>query len=287
VARTTLKNIPSLTEIAAVENTGGIPRDLWENELELSVDEALRCIEDPQQMRAWIASRTGRQLDVLCRILELDGATRIKDKRASLARYNGQLIPFYLTDRFSRRKGTFAIADLAASVLPDDVIDLCRGKHEDTFDTKALLYAMLHASPENLKKLFHLDKIHKSGFARMSLKQKGRQPDITFEEFLQPKKAQQVLEAFERQKRDQRQSQLKKRLCQYLCKLSEGIVALPCLRRLAVGLTGCLGQRHGLTQPLLVFLNRLAALVRSRTDANTDSIGLVVRKCCQCASGNR
>ncbi len=184
-------------------------RDLWENELELSVDEALRRIEEPGAVKAWIAKLTGRQLEVLCRALHFTSATRIKDKRESLARCNGQLIPFYLTDQFSRRKGSFAITDLAATVLPEDMIDLCRSKDDETFDTKALLYAMQHADPENLKRLFHLDKIHKSGFARMALKQKLRQPDTSFEHFLQRKKVQQVLEAFDRQKRDQRQSQLK------------------------------------------------------------------------------
>jgi site-specific DNA recombinase len=38
--------------------------------------------------------------------------------------------------------------------------------------------------------------------------------------------------------------------------------------------------------PLFVFLNRLAALVRSRTPANGDSMTFVVRRCDQCASGN-
>ncbi len=33
-------------------------------------------------------------------------------------------------------------------------------------------------------------------------------------------------------------------------------------------------------------LNRLAAVVRSRTAANGDSIGFVVRRCFQCAFGN-
>lgn len=209
MASTSSVSTSSTDQPSASNGAVSIVRDLWENELELSVDDALRRIEEPGAMQAWIAGLTGRQLDVLCRILHFTDATRIADKRASLASCNGELIPFYLTDQFSRRKGSFAITDLAATVLPADVIDRCRCKDDETFDTKALLYAMLHADPENLKRLFHLDKIHKSGFARMALKQKVRQPDTSFEQFLQRKKVQQVLEAFDRQKRDQRQSQLK------------------------------------------------------------------------------
>lgn len=197
------------TDAATLNGPGAATRDFWENELELSVTGALRQAEDPQELKAWIASRTGRQLEVLCQVLGLTDCTRIKDKRAALAGCDGQLIPFYLTDHFSRRKSKFAVADLAASVLDAGTIDSCRGKDGETFDIKALLYALLDASPDHLKTLFHLDKIHKSGFARMALKQKVRRPAATFEEFLKPRKAKQVLETFDRQKRDRRQSQLK------------------------------------------------------------------------------
>jgi hypothetical protein len=184
-------------------------REFWENELEMSIDGALSRLDHPDEISGWVATRTGRQLDVLCRVLDLSDATRIKDKRAALAGCNGQLTPFYLTDQFARRKGRFAVADLAASLLPADVVELCRGKEEETYDTKALLYALLRVDPEHFKTLFHLDKIHKSGFARMTLKQKVRQPDTPFEKFLTRKQAAQVLKSFDRQKRDQRESQLK------------------------------------------------------------------------------
>lgn len=195
--------------MAQAQIVESVDLDLWENELEVSIDGDLRRLEGTEVMKAWVESRTGRQLDVLCRALELTDAARIKDKRAALAGCDGQLTPFYLTDLFARRKGKFAVADLAASVLPPEIIDLCRCRDGESFDTKALLYALLHASPEHLKTLFHLDKIHKSGFARMSLKQKVRRPKTSFEEFLKFKMAQTVLATFDKQKRDQRSSQMK------------------------------------------------------------------------------
>lgn len=184
-------------------------QEFWENELELSINGVLRRLEDPDELQAWIGSRTGRQLDVLCHALNLAKDTRVKDKRAALATSNGQLTSFYLTDYFARRKGHFAIADFATAVLDRGVIALCRGKDGETLDTRALLYALLDADPEYLRTLFHLEKIHKSGFARMELKQKVRQPDTPFETFLTTQQAEQVLKEFDRQKRDQRQCQLK------------------------------------------------------------------------------
>lgn len=186
-----------------------ISRDFWENELELSINGLIPLTESPRAISKWIASRTGRQLNILCRSLEVSGAARMKDQRAALVGCNGQLAAYYLVDHFARRKGKFAIEDFAISVLDPGIINLCRCRDEDALDSKALLYALLHASPDNLKAVFYLDKIHKSGFARMALKQKVRQPETKFEDFLKLERAQEVLEHFDRKKRDHRQSQLK------------------------------------------------------------------------------
>jgi len=184
-------------------------RVFWENELELNIDDALLHAQSPDEMRTWVLSRTGRQVGVLCRALGITDATRLKDRKSALARCNGQLVPFYLVDIFASRKGEFATLDLAQAKLSEDAIKPCLRDGEESCDKKALLYALFHDSPEHLKTLFHLDKIHKSSFARMVLRQKARQPDQKFVDFLTTKKAKEVLEAFDRQKRDRRHSQLK------------------------------------------------------------------------------
>lgn len=190
-------------------NNGAVNRDLWENELELNIDEALLRAQDAEEMKGWVQSRTGRQADVLCRAMGIADATRLKDRRAALAQCNGQLTPYYLIDEFAHRKGEFAVADLAAEKLPDRLINLCRGEDAEAFDKRALLYALFHTNPEHLKTLFHLDKIHKSGFARMTLKQKVRQPEKKFADFLTTPLARELLDAFDQKKRDRRQSKLK------------------------------------------------------------------------------
>jgi len=192
-----------------VDKKDGINREFWESELELSIDEPLARARDPDHRKAWIDSRTGRQINVLCRCLGVAATPKPRARKASLQDGDGDLVAYYLVDCFARHKGKFAITDLALAVLDGEVLELCQGKDEDTFDTRALLFALYHANPDNLRLLFHLDKIHKSGFARMALKQKVRKPKESFEDFLQPKKAAEVLHAFDRAKRDNRPSQLK------------------------------------------------------------------------------
>jgi hypothetical protein len=190
-------------------NPGAVNRDLWESELELNIDDSLLRVQDPEQMKAWVHARTGRQADILCLAMGITDATRLKDQRSALAQCNGQLASFYLIDQFAHGKGEFAALDLARAKLAERVVKTCLSEDEDTCDKKALLYALFHASPDHLKTLFHLDKIHKRGFARMVLKQKVRQPDTKFVDFLTTKKGKEVIEACDRKKRDRRPSQLK------------------------------------------------------------------------------
>lgn len=197
-----------MTESAASADAV-LNRDLWENELELSIDDALLRAQDPQHMRGWVQGRTGRQVSVLCQALGVTEPTSLRDRKLALGRCNGELVPFYLVDLFACRKGQFATLDLARAKLSEDAIKPCLCDDEESCDKKALLYALYQDNPEHLKSLFHLDKIHKSGFARMILRQKVRQPDTKFVDFLTARKGAEVLSAFDRQRRDRRRSQLK------------------------------------------------------------------------------
>lgn len=198
-----------MADASVIDNPESVTRELWENELEVNIEEPLLRARDPDHMRDWVQSRTGRQADMLCRAMGITDATRLKERRSALASCNGQLVPYYLVDQFAHGKGEFAALDLAKSKLSDATIKACLCEDEETCDKKALLYALYHDSPDHLKTLFHLDKIHKRGFARMVLKQKVRQPDTKFVSFLTTKKAKDVLEAFDKSRRDRRQSQLK------------------------------------------------------------------------------
>ena len=92
--------------------------------------------------------------------------------------------------------------------LTQDSLKACRIK-DDEFDKTALLFAMFHRRPEDLRVVFHLDKIHKSGFARMKLRETARRRRESFQEFLQPDIVTRTLADFDAAKRDGRTSEFK------------------------------------------------------------------------------
>jgi hypothetical protein len=198
----------TLTETTSVSTPAtDMDRSFWEDELETSLQKPLADAGNSRRMAAWVNKLSPRQRAVLCESLGVE-AKKVKDQRAALKACNGELTPFYLVDQFAYRKSKFAVADLATKVLTPEQLDACRVK-DDEYDVKALLYALYDNDPDNLRMVFHLDKIHKSGFARMTLDKPPRQPDQTFEEFLTTDRAREMLANFDAAKRDRRHSELK------------------------------------------------------------------------------
>jgi hypothetical protein len=190
------------------QELAGPPRTFWEDDLELGMENILTLAHAAGFMEDWIAHRTGRQLNVLFDCLGLVANQSARRKKQVLRPDDAGLQPFVLVEQFAKFKSKVAVADLAQERLPQGVLDVCRIGAED-FDKVALLFAMYHRRWQDLRLVFHLDKVDKTGFARMALKQKVRQPTTSFEDFLQPEKASEVIEAFDQTKRDHRPSQLK------------------------------------------------------------------------------
>jgi len=175
----------------------------------MCLDPWLKLAEDKAYIRNWVKGLTKRQLRVLCSNLGLDGDAKIKDQRDALISCDGQLTRFFLVDRFAYRRSKFATSDYAASVLPAGVIEACRSG-EDNYDTLALLFALFQLDPEHMRTVFHLEKVHSTGFARMKLKGNARKPNnATFEEFLTPEVIVRVLTQFDATRRDGRSSEFK------------------------------------------------------------------------------
>ncbi len=193
---------------AGASGDDGVDREFWENELETSLQRPLAEAGNPRRMAGWVKKLSPRQRAVLCAGLGLE-AEKAKEQRTALQGCNGGLTPFYLIDQFAYRKSKFAVADLAARVLPQDQMEACRLKGDD-YDVRALLYALYVADPDYLRMVFHLDKIHKSGFARMTLDKPPRQPQQTFEEFLTDAQARKVLAEFDAAKGNRGHSELKR-----------------------------------------------------------------------------
>jgi hypothetical protein len=183
-------------------------REFWENDLETGLDPWLGLVSDRNYMRGWAEDLTKRQLQVLCESLGLDGGGRLQDQRDAVLGCDGQLTPYFLVDRFSYRRSKFATVDYAAAVLPAKVVEDCRAG-ENGFDTLALLFALYRNDPAHLRTIYHLERIHSTGFARMKLKGNARRPEKSFAEFLTPKVVERALVEFDRDENDGRTSEFK------------------------------------------------------------------------------
>ena len=195
--------------LEALEEAGSAVRAFWEDDLEMTLEGILACVRENGAMDEWVGKRTGRQVNVLCANLSADGNGSVREKK-NLLRSTGHddLVPYLLVDQFSKFKSKVATIEFAKGVLTEDDLKTCHIK-EDEFDKTALLFAIFHQEPTDLRLVFHLDKIHKSGFARMKLRETARRRQESFEDFLQPDTVTGTLADFDAAKRDGRTSEFK------------------------------------------------------------------------------
>ena len=186
----------------------GPRRTFWENDLEMALEPVLERAGRDGFRDEWVRRRTGRQVDVLCMSLGLDGTGSVRRKKDGLRSCGDDLMPYVFVDQFAKYKSKIATIDFARGVLGDDVLEVCRKSDED-FDTTALLFAVYARNWLDLRLVFHLDKIHKSGFARMRLRDTVRRPRLSFAEFLQPDTAKEVLNGFDEARGDGRDGEFK------------------------------------------------------------------------------
>ena len=195
--------------MASLEEAGSAAREFWEDDLEMALDPILARVRENGVMDEWVGGRTGRQASVLCANLSIGGDGSVRERKNDLRAIGGDdLMPYLLVDQFSKFKSKIATIEFAKEVLTEGSLNTCRIK-DDVFDKTALLFAMYHRRPEDLRVVFHLDKIHKSGFARMTLGETTRRRRESFEDFLQPEVVKGTLADFDVAKRDGRTSEFK------------------------------------------------------------------------------
>ena len=195
--------------VKSLEKAGAPARDFWENDLEMAIANVLARSSEDGFLDEWIKKRNGRQLSVLCENLGFDDEISVRQRKDALRiSGNGVLLPYLLVEQFAKYKSKVAVFDFAKSVLKEEVLDLCRVE-EDDFDKIVLLYSIYYRNSDDLRLVYHLDKIHKSGFARMKIKDKIRRPKQSFREFLQPEAVKKILAAFDKKKGDGRVSEYK------------------------------------------------------------------------------
>ncbi len=141
--------------------------EFWENELEMGLEPILPVIKEPGYMEAWLSRLTGRQVNVLRSIIGASGKASARKGKDDLRSFPDELIPYVLVDNFAKYKSKAAVFDFAKGTLKQEILDTCEVK-DGEYDKTALLFALYHLTPKNLRLIFHLDKVHKTGFARMN-----------------------------------------------------------------------------------------------------------------------
>jgi hypothetical protein len=215
--------------VARLEGLGVPGRKFWEDDLEMPREPVLRRIEENGGVSGWVAKRTGYQLQVLARQFEIDGDCSTRALRPTVVERADELLGYVLVSAFAKGKSKVAILGLSKERLPEEVLAICRKPRpsngapapeptddkdadeeaEEEYDTLALVFALYAAAPENLRRLFHSDKIQKTGFARMELATKARRPESSLAKVLEHAPLTRILQAFDRRKDDGRWSELK------------------------------------------------------------------------------
>ena len=194
--------------LTMMEEIGAPGRDFWEQELEIPAGQIAVEAARPGYLTRWVAGRTGRQAQLLRRLLAFGGIKPALDPTPAVHGYVA-VLPYLLVYEFAKYKSPAAIAEHAQRVLPEDLLELCR-KQTGDFDKLALSFALYHHDPAELSLILCLDKVYKCGFARMRLVENLRRPTPSFTEFLSPAVAADVLSAFDRSQADHRTSELKR-----------------------------------------------------------------------------
>lgn len=169
-------------------------------------------IEDaraPGFFSAWLKQRNARQVGVLSYLLNISPEISARERRKALLEHETELLPFVPAAEFAMRKSMHATLDVASRCLSVEELDIACDSH-DKYDTTALIFAILYRSWGELETVFHLDKLHKVGFARMRLSKPPRRPPNKFSEFLKSGALRALLERFDAEQRDRHVSELLK-----------------------------------------------------------------------------
>jgi len=185
-----------------------ISSDYWENDLQMSTEPWLPRCADGTFMCSWIDGLSRRRLTVLRSLLGRNGGATLAEQREDLRAVRAEVATFYPVERFAFKRSKFATLDYARAVLDEGILEMCR-INETEYDTTSLLFALFRTDPKHLITVFHLEKVHTNGFARMKLKGDARAPLEPFKRFLTPEVVRGMLADFDAKCRDGRVSEFK------------------------------------------------------------------------------
>ena len=177
--------------------------------MEIPASRLLGIAKNPGFIRSWIKRRTPRQVMMLRSLLELPTETSVRERRIGLQELSSKLGRFVLAAEFAQRKSMHATLDVAKQNVSEADIAFAY-RPEGGYDTAALVFAILHRAWPELEKVFHLDKLHKVGFARMRLAKPPRRPERKLKEFLNSGELLSILKHYDAAQNDRHRSDLQR-----------------------------------------------------------------------------
>ncbi|MFJ5423241.1 hypothetical protein ACIPNH_00775, partial [Wolbachia endosymbiont of Drosophila barbarae] len=170
--------------------------EFWESSLEMPVSFLLKDFQNPSLRESWLDSLSGRQLSVifnhyfqnkqnrqLFKDYEKCDDISTRQKRKMLIKISESLFDYYLVNRFSRTKSETTIAEVAQSVLGQDLLKSFLLQN-NKYDKKSLLFTLFITNRNLLKQIFCFNQVQKKGFLPFILKNPPRQKATSFKDFL-------------------------------------------------------------------------------------------------------
>lgn len=183
-------------------------RDFWENRLEAGTEVPVKDFARDDYMEKWVEALSPRCRAVLVENFGIEDGLGLKEVRAAILDERASLLPFLLVDTAAQGKRTYAIVEVAKARLAPAVVAACQtGSGEvEKYDRRALMWLLYLDDPKNLELVFHLDRTQRKGFARMVLPEPPDGNGTDPAAFFSTATIQEVLDAYEKEKDNIRQS---------------------------------------------------------------------------------
>lgn len=186
-------------------STNGIDTDFWGNRLEVNTELVLQRHADHVHFEGWIDGLPQRPRVLAAQHLGISPDLGVKKTRQALLERRDDLVGMMLVEAATAGKRTYAITEVAKARLSAEVVEQCLVSGEK-YDRLAIMWLLYLDDPANLELVFRLDQVQRKGFARMVLDKMPDAPPAGASAFFTPKGLQEVLDAYEEEKRSLRQS---------------------------------------------------------------------------------
>jgi hypothetical protein len=144
-----------------------LDREYWQNQLEVPLADALVRTEEPAFFSTWVGLMGPACRRVLARQLGLPPNIPTPSLQKTALRFRAELVPLVLVDAAMAGKRRSAIVEVARAVLGP--ADLEEARAGNGHDRRALGWALYVHGASNLLRVFHVDRVHRRGVARMAL----------------------------------------------------------------------------------------------------------------------